>query len=304
MSNEALNYTIKDISLADIKFPKEELRSRIMFEGLDELARSIRTVGLMNPITVRPNGESFELIAGFRRMKACEIANLAVVSCRVVNSSDDIADLQRLHENMFRESVNPVDEGSYFKRLLVKNNWRIMDLAVQIHKSPTYVSKRIQLLDADPVVLSALQDGQINISIADELNKITDPEARSRLLYYAINSGATVETVRTWRVQYETDKMFTPPPAAEAEGSSADQAAGGQQGEKLAGEGDHPQRTIVEHVIETRPCYSCLQKTETKDITTLYMCPVCAKAVEEAIQPQQPPPPGNGGESKPVLKEA
>lgn len=290
MSQEILNYTIKDISLADISYPKDELRSRIGFEDLDELARSIRAVGLMNPITARAVGDKYELIAGYRRVKACEIANLATIPCRVVNSDDDTADMQRLHENMFREAVNPIDEAQFFKKLLVKHNWRIMDLSVQIHKSPSYVSKRVQLLDADPVIISALQDQQINLSIADELNRIDDPDARQRLLYYAINSGATVETVRLWRIQYETDKGYEPPPYVAPVSTMADAPAGTDPQAVKFGEEPLPNREIQERIIETRPCYACLTKVDVKDISTLYFCSECLASVEQALRQEQPNP--------------
>lgn len=286
---EILNYTIKDISLSDIIMPAVELRTMINFEGLDELARSIRTVGLMNPITVRAIGDKYELIAGFRRTKACEIANVATISARVVNSSDDIADLQRLHENMFREDVNPIDEGVFFKKMMTKHNWRILDMAVQIHKSPSYVGKRVQLLDADPLIVQALKDQKINLSIADELNRIDEADARHRLLFYAINSGATVDIVRTWRIQYETDKTYVSPPPEQftqvldpTTGQMIPQAT-------EVGKEPYPDMELKEEIIETRPCYACCQKTEIKQVRTLFVCVTCLAAIEAAIRPAENP---------------
>lgn len=288
MQPEIINYKITDVSVSDIVFPKDELRTKIYFENLDELARSIRTVGLLNPLTVRTFGDKYELIAGFRRLKACEIANYAVVPCRVVESDDTRADLQKLHENMFREEVNPVDEGNFFKRLLIKNNWRIVDLSCQIHKSNSYVSRRIQLTEADPLIVGALADGQINLSIADELNKIDDPATRSRLLHYVIKSGATVDTVRMWRVQYEIDRdSFPPTPTTPVKDGGNGPA---MPKPEIAGLNNvpHADRKIEETVIETRPCYSCLAKTDTRDIFTLFLCADCKKVFETALHPKEP----------------
>ncbi len=276
---EVINYKIEDISVSDIIFPKEELRTNLVFEELDELARSIRSVGLMNPLTVRQVGDKYELIAGYRRLKACEIVNLPTVPCRVVNSDDNTADLQRLHENMFREEVNPVDEAHFFKRLLIKNNWRIIDLAVQIHKSPSYVSKRIQLLEADPQIVAALQDEQISISIADELNKIDDPISRERLLFYAINSGATVETVRTWRIQYETDRLYIPPEDSQQQPQPTELSSDGEP--KIYAHGDEPpaDKKVNETISETRPCFGCLAAVDVKEIFTIYLCRKCKDTI-------------------------
>jgi len=285
MPEKIINYRIEEVSVSDIVFPKDELRSRIFFENLDELARSIRTVGLLNPLTVRPAGDKYELIAGYRRLKACEIANLAVVPCRVVESDDTRADLQKLHENMFREEVNPVDEGNFFKRLLIKNNWRIIDLSVQIHKSPSYVSRRIQLTEADPMIVTALADGQINLSIADELSKVDDPDTRSRLLHYAIHSGATVETVRNWRIQYEMDNIAFPPQPIAAVGSDPDSPIPPVAPICKFGEEPYPTRKIEETVKESRPCFSCMKDIDTRDLYTMYLCPTCRTAIEKALRP-------------------
>lgn len=289
MPEEIINYRIIELSVADIVFPKEELRTRIFFEDLDELARSIRTVGILNPLTVRPSGDKYELIAGFRRLKACEIANLAVVPCRIVESDDARADMQKLHENMFREEVNPVDEGNFFKRLLIKNNWRIVDLAVQIHKSPSYVSKRIQLTEADPLIVNALADSQINLSIADELSKVDDPDTRSRLLHYAIHSGATVETVRTWRVQYEMDAHMMPPQPIGVVNSDPNSPPPPIAGMPSFDNQPFATKKIEERVVESRPCFSCMNDIDTRDIYVMYLCPTCRTSIEKALRPETVP---------------
>ncbi len=288
MQQDIINFKIVDVSVSDIVFSKEELRSKIFYENLDELALSIRSVGLLNPLTVRQAGDKYELIAGFRRLKACEMANYAVVPCRVVVADDSRADLQKLHENMFREEVNPIDEGNFFKRLLIKNNWRIVDLSCQIHKSNSYVSRRISLTEADPLIVGALSDGQINLSIADELNKIDDPATRARLLQYVINSGATVDTVRMWRIQYEIDRdSFPPAPSVPGAGNGGSPDPAVQQMPGLNNV-PHPDRKIEEHVIETRPCYSCMAKVDTRDIFTLFLCPDCKQVFEKGLNPENP----------------
>ncbi len=294
MQEDVINWKIQEISLSDIIFAKDDLRSKILYEDLDALARSIRQLGLLNPITVRKADTKFELIAGYRRLKACEIAGYATVPARVIVSDDTRADLQKLHENMFREEVNPVDEGKFFKRLLLKNNWRVVDLSVQIHKSPAYVSRRINLTDADPLVVSALSDDQINISVADELIRIDDPDTRARLLHYSIKSGATVETVRAWRMQYECDIMPQPAPLTIDNMKAGQEVSNNPAPVHKYGEEPLPDRKIAENVVETRPCYSCYNKFDTRDIYVVYLCPDCKGAIEKAL---------HGDKNNPDIKE-
>jgi len=287
MQGDVISYKIEDISVADIVFPKDDLRTHITYEDLDELSRSIRSVGLLNPISVRKVDTKYELIAGYRRLKACEILGYAVIPARILTSTDTQADLQKLHENMFREEVNPIDEGNFFKRLLVKNNWRIMDLSVQVHKSSSYVSKRVQLTDSDPLVVQALKDGQINISVADELIKIDDPETRARLLHYAIKSGVTVDTVRSWRIQYDMDNIPAGPVYQEGPQTGL---SGSELAENIVtkfNEQVPPTRKIEERVIESRPCFACSRSYDTRDIYVLYLCPDCKIAIERLIRPPE-----------------
>jgi hypothetical protein len=187
---------------------------------------------------------------------------------------------------MFREEVNPIDEGNFFKRLLVKNNWNIIDMAVQIHKSPAFVSRRVKLTDADPLVVEALRDSQINISVADELIKIDDPATRQRLLHYSIKSGATVETVRSWRIQYESDILPPPPPYIDR--NATKDAAGNPIFPQAAAFDDIPPATLKlkEITNETRPCFSCMQDFDTKQISVIFLCPICRAHIEKALRPE------------------
>lgn len=296
MSQDLINWKIEEISVSDIVFSKDDLRTHITYEDLDGLARSIRQLGLLNPITVRKADLKYELIAGYRRLKACEIAGFAVIPARVVTSNDTQADLQKLHENMFREEVNPVDEGSYFKRLLVKNQWRIVDLAVQIHKSPAYVSRRVNLTDADPIVVAALNDNQINLSVADELIRVDDPDTRARLLHYAIKSGATVETVRAWRIQYEADLLPQPAPLTIENMKKGEEINVNPNPVHKFGEEPPPDRKISEAVIESRPCYACMNTFDTRDIYVMYFCPDCKAQIERALNPPDDKSQDQGGQ--------
>lgn len=288
MIDNSLPYQIISIPIADIVFPSGEMRSQVSFEGLDELSRSIRHLGLLNPITVRKMGEKYELIAGFRRTKAVEMTGAMVIPARVVTSDDPTADLQKAHENLFREDVNPVDEGRYLKLILAKNAWKLEDLAAAVHKSLSYVSRRIALTDLPEDVSDSLKDGRINLSIAEELTRIKDPTSRLRLLHLTIANGATVDVVRSWRIQQEVDQSFRQPHTPDGSGQP-----GGSDPAGIAKMGaladDHgPQIELSESCRAYRVCHSCLAKTDEKDCKLLILCPGCASALEQYLPGGQP----------------
>ena len=278
--DQSVPYIIKEIPLSDIVFPANEMRTQVCLEGLDDLSRSIRQVGLLNPISVRPKDGKFELIAGFRRTKACEMANMPTVPARVFNSSDNIADLQKAHENLFREDVNPLDEGTYYKLLLTKHNWVLQDLALAVHKSVSYVSRRVSLVECPDDVKEALKEGKINLTVAEELTKIPDPTARIRMLYLVIQNGATADVVRTWRIQYETEQYY--------HNAKKDENAGAAPGTPpidptkmgMLTDDKGPDYSLEETVQRFRICHSCLAKVDETLARLLILCPTCAKSIE------------------------
>jgi ParB family chromosome partitioning protein len=277
---QTVPFVIKEIPLSDIVFPTEEMRSQVNFENLDELSRSIRQVGLMNPISVRTKDGKYELIAGFRRTKACEMAGMQTVPARIFESSDSIADLQKAHENLFREEVNAVDEANYIKVVMQKNNYKLEDMALLIHKSVPYVSRRLKMLDGPENVREALKDGRINLSVAEELCKVKSDEDRNRLMFLVINNGATVDVVRSWRIQSEMNAQNGRPPTWEEQHANADGTPHdpSKMGNLIDDQG--PQVSLTEEVKLFRTCQCCKNKTDEKDAKLLVLCPTCAGAIE------------------------
>lgn len=283
METQDIPFLIKEIPITDIIAGNEEMRSGVSFEGLDELSASIRHVGLMNPISVRPKGDKFELIAGYRRTKACTMAGMITIPARIFNSTDNIADLQKAHENIFREEVNPFDEGNYLKLILNKHNWKLSELALSVHKSQSYVARRMALTDCQEDVKQALKDGKINLSIAEELTKIKADNMRTRVLFLVLTNGATVDVVRNWRIQYEADANYIRPEAY-IEGQrdeNGDIVNTNKPFDLLNDPG--PTFEMNETVQKYRVCHSCLAKTDDTKAKLLILCENCANAINEFL---------------------
>lgn len=284
MNTPSIPYEMKEIAINDILMPEIEMRSQVEFEALDELARSIAKCGLMNPPSIRPKGDKYELIAGFRRIKAHEILGRQTILCRIFYSDDELADLQKAHENLFREDVNPLDEGKYFKILLQKNNWQLTDLAVMLHRSPAFVSRRISLCDGDKTIAEAVRDGKINLTVAEELNKVENKRSMLYLLSHCINSGATSETVRSWRIQSNMENNQP----AQQETVVIDPQTGKplteeEKMQKLT-EDTGPKFELKESLFEYRVCIGCQGKTDVKDVFTAHFCPTCADVLMKSLK--------------------
>ena len=154
-SNE-LAGSVEDINLSEIVLPPSLLRSNL--NGVEELAESIKNVGLLQPIIVRVNdAHRFEIVAGYRRFNACKKIGWRKITCHVVELDDKTAFEVSLIENVQRQTLNPIEEGLAFRNYVNKFGWGgVSDLAEKISKSPGYVSKRIRLVELPDSVIESI----------------------------------------------------------------------------------------------------------------------------------------------------
>jgi ParB family chromosome partitioning protein len=150
-------------------------------------AASIRTQGVLSPLLVRPLKErSFEIVAGARRYRAAQMAEVATVPVRIVNLTDAEAMEAALVENLIRADVHPMEEATGFARLLALDEpkYSIEQLAARTGKNPAYVSARLKLTELAPVVVECFYRDEIGVGHALLLAKLqpTQQGAGSRRL--------------------------------------------------------------------------------------------------------------------------
>ena len=192
------------ITIDDLVEPVDQARTVITLEGLQELTDSIKEVGVIEPLIVVKKGDKFEVVAGHRRFLAAKAAQLAFVPCIVKEIEPKDMDTLKLHENFFREAVNAVDEARFFSRMHEQHSLSLAELARMCCRSESYIANRVRLLSLDPSVLSALESGVINFSQAVEIGKCQDEKIRAELLRVVVENGATVQSVRIMRDDYES----------------------------------------------------------------------------------------------------
>jgi ParB family chromosome partitioning protein len=140
---------------------------------LVELAHSISISGLIQPITVRPKADRFEIIAGARRYRAAQIAELTDVPTRVLDL-DDAQTLEiQIVENSQREDVHPYEEASGYQRLLDLPGYDVTALASKCSKSPSHIYSRLTLLSLIPEVADAFQKDELTASHANLLARLS-----------------------------------------------------------------------------------------------------------------------------------
>lgn len=187
---------IEDIDIFKIK------GSTDLFYGIErgdteELSSSIKVNGLLQPIIVRTKESHFEIVAGSRRYNACKSLGWRKILCHIVELDDKEALEVSLAENIQRKSLDPIEEARGFKFYVDKFGWGgITDLSMKISKSPSYICKRMSLLNLPKEALVAIQDRLIKASAAEELASIRDESQRTRVTDMLIKKDMSCRMVR------------------------------------------------------------------------------------------------------------
>lgn len=151
-----------EIKIADIDPNKDQPRKLFYDDSLEELAESIRTHGILQPLALRrrDNGR-YQIIAGERRFRAAKRAGLTSVPAVIIEADDrEVAELA-LIENLQREDLNPVEEAEGFKALLDEYNLTQEEAAERLGKSRSTLANALRLLALSPGALSYLREGKI-----------------------------------------------------------------------------------------------------------------------------------------------
>jgi ParB family chromosome partitioning protein len=187
---------IDDIPISKLRVSKRQLRSSV--QNLDELIDSVRQRGLLQPIVVRGSEDDYyDIIAGNRRYEACKRLSWRKITCHIVELNDKECFELSLIENIQRETLNPIDEARAFKIYISDFGWGgASELARKIGKSPSFVTKRIALLDLPEDVIQSVSDSIVRPSIADELHTIRDHARQSELAYLIAQRHLSLRNVR------------------------------------------------------------------------------------------------------------
>jgi ParB family chromosome partitioning protein len=175
-----LTGTIEDIDISNVSPAAYILRTGEI--NTDDLVDSINQFGLLHPIVVRSVDNHFEIVAGNRRYVACRKLGWRKISCHIVELDDKCAFEVSLIENLQRNTLSPIEEANAFRKYISEVGWGgITDLARNISRSSSYVSKRIRLLDLPLDVLELISYSDIYPSVAEELLSVKGMERQSEL---------------------------------------------------------------------------------------------------------------------------
>jgi ParB family chromosome partitioning protein len=164
-------------------------------QALEELAQSIRSSGIVQPLVVRRLGGRYELIAGERRWRAAQRAQLARVPVVVRDVANEAAMEMTLVENLQREDLNPIEQATAFQRLTDEFRLTQERLAERTGKDRATIANALRLLKLEPPIQNLLEEGLLSAGHGRALLAIVDSATRIDVARRAAKGGMTVRQV-------------------------------------------------------------------------------------------------------------
>lgn len=175
--NTANQSELQKLPIEQLQPGKYQPRKDMSADALDDLSNSIKSQGIIQPIVVRPIGEnSYEIIAGERRWRAAQLAEIDLVPCLIKDVPDEAAVAIALIENIQREDLNAMEEAIALERLLTEFELTHQEVAEAVGKSRTTVTNLLRLNNLNDEVKTLLEHGDIEMGHARALLALKDDE--------------------------------------------------------------------------------------------------------------------------------
>ena len=187
--------TIKKIKILEIEPNLTQARKKFDEEALNELAQSIKTYGILQPIIVEKKDGFYRIIAGERRWRAAKIAGIEEISCLEREEEEQRNREISLIENIQREDLNPIEKALGYRELIDNYNLRQQDLADKLGISRTNVTNTLRILNLDKRVIELAIEGKLTEGHCRTLLAIEDPDKQYEAALRIIEKGQTVRDV-------------------------------------------------------------------------------------------------------------
>ena len=202
--NEKSNQNFKLINISEIKANKDQPRKDFKKEELEELASSIKSQGVLQPIVVRKKeDQQYEIIAGERRWRGAQIAGLHEIPALVKTMTDNEAQEAALIENIQRENLNAVEEASAYKKILENQNTGYDSLSAIVGKSKSHISNMLRLLELDDEILNYIIEGKLSMGHARALIGVPNANVLAKEI---INKNLSVRETEKNTSKYKKNK--------------------------------------------------------------------------------------------------
>lgn len=191
--------SINEIELSKIQANPDQPRQIFDEEGLQELATSIRQIGVIQPITLRKiNDDHYQIIAGERRYRASTLAGLKAIPAYVRTAEDEDVMEMALVENIQREDLNSIEIALAYQNLIETYNLTQEKLSERIGKKRTTIANYLRLLKLPAEIQMGIRDKKIDMAHARTLVTLEDPAAQLEVYELIMEEGLSVRKVEEY----------------------------------------------------------------------------------------------------------
>ena len=182
-------------------------------DALSELADSIRQHGILQPLSVRRCGVSYELIAGERRLRAAQLAGVTEIPCIIMNMDEQESGMAAMIENLQRQDLDFIEEAQGISHLMTRCSFSQDQIARLLGKSQSAVANKLRILRHSGQVLDALREAQLTERHARALLKLKTDEEKLTAVAVIAGQGMSVARTERYIESLLAEKKETPPKA-------------------------------------------------------------------------------------------
>ena len=189
---------VEEIKLTDIRPNPYQPRKNFEEEALGELAESISSHGVIQPISLRKSIKGYEIVVGERRFRAAGKAGLKTIPAVVQELTDDEMMELALIENLQRENLNPLEEAKAYQKLMEHLQITQEDLAARLGKSRPHIANHVRLLQLPQIVQEYLAEGKLSMGHARALLGLKNKQELSGLLQKVVQEEMSVRQLEEY----------------------------------------------------------------------------------------------------------
>ncbi|WP_430400261.1 ParB/RepB/Spo0J family partition protein [Flavobacterium sp.] len=196
--------SIIELELDSIELNPFQPRSNFNEEALQELAASIKELGVIQPITVRKlDFNKYQLISGERRLRASKLLGLETVPAYIRLANDNESLVMALVENIQRHDLDPIEVAISYQRLIEEINLTQEELSERVGKKRSTITNYLRLLKLDPIIQTGMRDGFISMGHGRALINIDDQDAQSDIYHKVVTENLSVRDTEALVKKYQ-----------------------------------------------------------------------------------------------------
>lgn len=205
---------VKEIPVDKIIPNPYQPRKVFSINALEELSKSIKEYGVLQPVTVRQKEDGYELVAGERRLRAAKLAELKTIPAIINNMSDQYSAVLALLENLQREDLNFIEESLGYENLIKEHNFTQQQLAEKLGKNQSTIANKLRILKLPDAVKQYLVENSLTERHARALLKLPNEELMMEIVKKVVKQELTVkkteklinETLEALKAEDEPEK--------------------------------------------------------------------------------------------------